>query len=352
MSCPRAAGSRHAPWILAAALLAGCGPPPVSAPAGGQDGARLVAQAQVVPIEGVVEVRPLSEGRVLRVLVRAGERVAAGQLLAELESGLQGAALGQQRAAAAAAAARDRLAIEGARPEEQAALRAAADAARLQAEQARDHWERQQALYGRGFIAVQALRDAERQRDAAQALAREAELRAAAAAGGRPAELDRAQAELHSAQAAVQAGQVELQRTRIVAPAAGVVMTRSVDPGDVIAPSLTAPTLFRIVDPGRLEVRFEVEELLAPRLAVGLEVRYRLPGGGAVLGHGQVLRVAPQVEKRTIGADDARIRADTMVRPAWGDLQLEPGQPPLPVNYRLEAWVSLPPVGEPGNGGR
>src|SRR4051794_23253554 len=53
--------------------------------------ARVVAQAQVVPIDGIIEVRPLAEGKVLRVLVQPGDRVEANQLLAEIESDMQSA---------------------------------------------------------------------------------------------------------------------------------------------------------------------------------------------------------------------------------------------------------------------
>jgi hypothetical protein len=131
-------------------------------------------------------------------------------------------------------------------------------------------------------------------------------------------------------------------RTRIVAPIAGVVMTRNVNPGEIIGSDVTSPTLFRLVDPDRIEVRFEVEELLAPRLSVGLPVQFTLPGvRSTVIGQGHVTRIAPQVEKRSIGADDARIRADSLVRPAWSDFVPEPGTQALPVNYRLEARVML-----------
>ena len=46
---------------------------------------RIVARAVVVAEAGIAEVRPRTEGRVLRVLVREGDKVEAGQLLAEIE---------------------------------------------------------------------------------------------------------------------------------------------------------------------------------------------------------------------------------------------------------------------------
>lgn len=307
--------------------------------------ARIVAQAQIVPIDGIIEVRPLTGGRVLRVLVHPGDRVAAHQLLAEIESDLQSAALRQRRAELGAAEQRAQLAAEGVRPEEQAALAAAAQAAQQDAEQARDRWQRQRQLHQQGFVSEQAATAAERELHAAQDRAREAQLRARAAqAGGRPQEVRAALDQVTSARAALTEGDVALSRTRILAPIGGVVMTRNVNPGDIIGSDVTTPTLFRLVDPDRVEVRFEVEELLAPRLAVGQRVEFTLPGRPGVLGHGRVTRIAPQVEKRSIGADDARIRADSLVRPAWSDFVPEPGTGALPVNYRLEARVLLEPA--------
>jgi len=150
-----------------------------------------------------------------------------------------------------------------------------------------------------------------------------------------------ARAQVASAGAALSADQVALSRTRIVAPIAGTVMARNVNPGDIIGANTTSPTLFRIVDASRTEVRFEFEEQVALRITLGLPVEYTLTGGGAIVGHGKVTRIAPQVERRTIGADDARARADSMVRPAWGDFTPAVGAAPLPVNFRLEARVQL-----------
>jgi multidrug resistance efflux pump len=304
--------------------------------------ARVVAQAQIVPIDGVIEVRPLAEGKVLRVLVKAGDRVATRQLLAEIESDLPLATVRQRRADVRGAEQRLSLTREGLRPEEQAALTAAAEAARHEAELARDHAQRQHELVARGFVSEQSVIESDDNLAAAEARAREAQMRAqAAVAGGRQAEVLAAQEEMTSAGAALDQGQVVLSRTRILAPISGVVMTRNVNPGDIIGSNITSPTLFRIVDPARVEVRLEVEELLAPRLQIGLPVRFVLPSTQIIVGHGTVTRLAPQVEKRSIGADDARIRADSMILPAWSDFTAEPGTEALPVNYRLEAWIDV-----------
>jgi multidrug resistance efflux pump len=160
--------------------------------------------------------------------------------------------------------------------------------------------------------------------------------------GGRAAEVRAARQQITAASAARDVERVQLERTRILAPVAGVVMSRNVNPGDVIAPSVSAPTLFKIVDPARVEVRLEVEELLAADIAAGMPVRFMLPGTQTEVGSGKLQRIAPQVEKRSIGADDARIRADSMIRPAWSEFVPPQGKALPPINYRLEAWVEFP----------
>jgi multidrug resistance efflux pump len=303
---------------------------------------RIVAQAQLVPIDGIIEVRPLAEGKVLRVLVQQGDRVEANQLLAEIESDLQSAEVRQREADARAAAERLALTAEGARPEDRAALAAAAQAARNEADLARDRWQRQRRLFEKGHVSEQAVIEAERSAVAANARAREAELRAkAGAAGGRAAEVRAAREQVAAAKAALSQGRVVLSRTKILAPVGGVIMTRDVHPGDIIGSNVTSPTLFRIVEPLRLEIRLEIEQLLAPQVKVGLPVTFVLPGSKVTVGHGKITRIAPQVEKRSIGADDARVRADSMIRPAWSDLTPAAGTEPLPVNYRLEAWIGF-----------
>jgi HlyD family secretion protein len=309
---------------------------------------RIVAQAQIVPIDGIIEVRPLVEGKVLRVLVQAGDRVQANQLLAEIENDMPKAAVRQREADMKAASERLNLTAEGVRQEEREALAAAAAAARNEAGLAQDRWQRERRLFEQGFISQQTVTEAERNALAAQARAREAEMRAkAGVAGGRPAEVRAAGEQLAAASAALDQGRIVLTRTKIVAPIGGVIMTRSVHPGDIIGSNVTAPTLFKIVNPERTEVRIEVEEPLVSRVAVGLPVTFVLPGGKVSVGHGKVVRIAPQVEKRSIGADDARVRADSMVRPAWSDFTPVDKGDAFPVNFRLEAWVQLSAASRP-----
>ena len=59
------------------------------------------------------------------------------------------------------------------------------------------------------------------------------------------------------------------------------------------------------------------------------------------LGHGAVFRMSPQLARRTIGATDARLRAESQVRSAWVRWA-DDGGAILPMGFRVEARIELP----------
>jgi multidrug efflux pump subunit AcrA (membrane-fusion protein) len=152
---------------------------------------------------------------------------------------------------------------------------------------------------------------------------------------------------------------------RLTAPARGVVLARHAELGDyALAAAHGAPApLFELADPTQTELRVEVEEADAARLVTKLPVEISAPGGlsvhdsapGAGSGHnsapgaesshdstrvrGQVERVSGRLERRTIGADDARVRADGMVRVVA--VSWPAGHPAWPLGARAEVSIEL-----------
>ncbi|MBZ0239049.1 MAG: HlyD family efflux transporter periplasmic adaptor subunit, partial [Deltaproteobacteria bacterium] len=145
-------------------------------------------------------------------------------------------------------------------------------------------------------------------------------------------------ARVAAAQAGYEAAKARRDRAVVVSPVAGIVLSRKVDVGDTAAPGAT---LFEVADPVATEVRIEVEELDALRVGPGMTVTITSPGGTRELGHGTVFRVSPQLGRRTIGATDARLRAESQVRSAWVRWT-EEGGAILPIGLRVEAKVELP----------
>jgi multidrug efflux pump subunit AcrA (membrane-fusion protein) len=338
-------------WLAVAALAAagmlgwiGLRKPATTAVAAGGPIADHVAARGVIDAKnGVAKVRSLVDGRALRVLVRAGDKVQTGQLLAEIESDTIAAELTQREAEQRAAAASVGSIREGSRPEERAALEAEARAARHEWEYAKGRADQDERLFATGGLSASA-RDATVETERVkQALMEEAESRLRLArAGGRMTDVVAARERAQAAEAAARLAQHLLDRTRLVAPIDGLVLVRRLDPGDTVITVTNPPPLFEIADVSETEVRIEVEEAEATRMAVGLSVKVTLPGSTAALGSARVTKVSPRLERRTIDADDARVRAEGLVRVAW--LEWTEGQrPSLALGQHLDAIIQLAP---------
>jgi multidrug resistance efflux pump len=282
---------------------------------------RVIARAIVIPIDGVAEVRPRVEGRVTRVVVREGDVVKAGDVLAELEVEDLRAEVARQRAERAAVESDARSIREGARPEEQAAADGDLQAARDELAIAADHAAREEKLYLSGSTAEASLETARRAADLARSrvLGAEARMRLARAGGRRTAVLA-AEERAAAARESLRAAESVLRRGTLVAPIDGVVIARRIDPGDVVmgAGAAGADTAaFEIADTTKTEVRIEILDADADRIRIGQRVTFTPEGGGPALSEGHVARINPELQKRTIGLEDARVRSDRRVRAAW-----------------------------------
>lgn len=189
---------------------------------------RVVASGRVLP-PARVSLGSLSLARVRRVLVDEGDRVKGGQLLLQLEDDEAQAALAQGRAAVAQAQAR----LSQVRGVSSRVSAEALRQAELTVEQARTRLERAETLAAAGATAQADLDDARK----ALQLARSAQESAAAQAMANAAagsEYRLALATLAQARGQEQAAEARLEQTRLTAPAAGLVLERHAEPGDVV----------------------------------------------------------------------------------------------------------------------
>jgi multidrug efflux pump subunit AcrA (membrane-fusion protein) len=127
----------------------------------------------------------------------------------------------------------------------------------------------------------------------------------------------------------------------LLSPVRGVVLARHVEVGDyALSAAHGAPApLFELADPAHTELRVEVEEADAALLSAKLPVSIALPGAAAARARCEVTRVSGRLERRSIGADDARVRADGMVRVAVASWLGE--HPAWPLGTRVEASIEL-----------
>jgi RND family efflux transporter MFP subunit len=204
---------------------------------------RLPAQGSIAAWQEAVIGAELAGFRVTEVLVNVGDHVRKGQTLARISVDTVSADVAQARAAVAEADASLADALANAK--------------------------RTQDLQAKGFISPQAH---------TQAVTNE----------------QTAIARLAAARARLQAEEVRLAQTRVLAPDDGVISVRNATVG-----SLTQPgqELFRLIRGHRLEWRAEVTASEADKLKPGLPATLWLPSGTEI--KGSVRTVAPTIDPAT-----------------------------------------------------
>jgi HlyD family secretion protein len=150
------------------------------------------------------------------------------------------------------------------------------------------------------------LRSAEAQLAASRSQARAATAQVAsaeAALGVARAQLTAAEATVRQKDAALEQARLDLQHTEIRAPVDGVVVARSVEPGQTVAASLQAPTLFTIAqDLTRMQVETAVDEADVGRLREGIVATFTVDAfpGRSFRGEIAQIRKAAQVVQNVV----------------------------------------------------
>lgn len=183
-------------------------------------------------------------GSVTRVLVDAGDWVRSGQVLAVIDRSVQ--------------------------TQQQASLAAQVDVAAADARLAQSNLDRALKLVDRGFISK--------------------------------ADVDRLTAERDAARARVQVARAQLgelrartNRLNIVAPAAGLVLERNVDPGQVVGAG--TGDLFRLAKGGEMELLARLSEDDLARLSPGMQAQVTPVGSDKTI-TGQIWQIAPVVSEQ------------------------------------------------------
>jgi HlyD family secretion protein len=201
-------------------------------------------------------------GQVTRVLVEPGQWVEAGQALAVIERSVQS--------------------------EEAQQLAASIEVARADARLAQQELERAQSLVGRGFISKA---DVER----------------------RVATRDSANARVRVAEAQLAQARARIGRLDVRSPAAGLVLDRMVEPGQIV--SAGSGALFRIAMGGQMEVRALMSQEDLGRVAAGNPATVSPVGSGQTFA-GSVWQIAPVIDPQTRqGAARVAVAYNPLLRP-------------------------------------
>jgi HlyD family secretion protein len=300
---------------------------------GGDDGERT--------FYGSVDVRNVnvgfrSAGRVAEVLVEEGATVSAGQLLARLDAEPYRRQLAESRATRDSAAARLALLQKGHDSFEIAEAEARVEEQRASLANASRTADRMQRLRISGAQSQRAVDDAIAQRDEITARLRAAEqVLAGLKRGFRSEEIAAARADLERAEASLARANLQLEDTELHAPEVGIVHSRVVDPGSMVAAGATALVLTRSAETW---VRAYVPEPMLGRAVPGTEVEVLTDARPDKPYRARIGSVAPQAEFTPKSVETTDLRTSLVYRVRLriedADAALRQG---MPVTLRLAA---------------
>ena len=290
------------------------------------DPARVIAPGIIESWGGDTQLSAKESGWIDQVLVREGESVRGGQLLAVLDDASQRRAVELARADVAEADAALARIEAGPTAEELRRAEADREAAAARAELARSDAERAARLVGGGAVAV-----AEGERRSAEARALTA---LAAGAQARLEEMERgaraedrraAGARAAAARARLRLAEAALESRRVVAPEAGTVLVSRAHVGEFY--SAGAGPLLVLGDTTRIQVRLEVDEIDASAVAGGAAAAI-YSDGGERMAQGAVFRIAPRMGRKGLPIESPTARQDVRVREVFVEIPASSGLVP------------------------
>ena len=237
-----------------------------------------------------IDLGSVTLGKAVQVAAEEGQHVKAGDVLIQLASAEAEAQVAQARAALAQAQGRFALLRRVASSTATEGLRQAS----LAVESAERQLERSRTLAASGAISALELEQAQQAHDLAVSQRVNASTQAiSAAAGG--SDYAVALASVSQAQAALRASESRLADTRIVAPADGVVLERTIEPGSVVQPGAT---LLVLAKDGPTQLEVEPDEKSLAFVSKGQPALASADAFPTRIFAAQVMTIAPSIDRK------------------------------------------------------
>ena len=287
----------------------------------------LVANGTIEATE--VEVSSKLPGRIAQLLVREGDAVQANQIIARLDMAEIEAEVAQHQAAWARTEAQLKELHAGSRVEEieeaHANLRQAEDNLKL----AKDDWDRFDNLFKEGAISAQERDRAKNKVEVAISQVKAARERyQMIRIGPRPEVIEAARHERDRAKAALGAAQVRLRDGTILAPLAGIVLTKRAEQGEIINPGFPIVVL---IDPDDLWLRVYIPESEIGLVKIGQKGTITVDSFPNRRFEGKVIEISSKAEftPRTVQTKKERVNLVFGVKISLDNRErlLKPGMP-------------------------
>lgn len=280
----------------------------------GPDEGFIVGNGRIEATE--IDIATKLPGRVAEILVREGDFVTAGQVLAHMQvdtlrAQQEEAQAGFREAEYTVAAARAQIAL---RESDVAAMEAVVLQREAELYAARQRIKRTEKLAADGAVSRQELDDdraRSRSAEAGVAAARAQVLAARAAVEAAKAQQTGAESRVAAVQASINRIQVDLADSDLKAPRDGRVQVRVAQPGEVLG---AGGRVLNLLDLSDVYMTFFVPEAAAGRVALGSEVRLVLDSAPDYVLPAQVSFVASQAQFTPKTVETASEREKLMFR--------------------------------------
>jgi HlyD family secretion protein len=260
----------------------------------------ISANGTVQPAQSV-NVSPKSSGVLKQLLVKEGDRVETGQLLAQMDdSNLQGQFLQAQAQVATAQANLDKLEA-GNRPQEIAQARSQLAVAEASRQQAELNFNQNQRLFTAGALSQREFDTSRTALATARAQVEQAkQALSLQQVGNRPEDIDAARAQVLNAQGQLKTVQTQINDTQIRAPFGGVITRKFADPGSFVTPttsssdasSATSSSILALASTNQVVAK--VSETSISKLKVGQRVTIEADAFPGKTFPGTVVQIANQ----------------------------------------------------------
>lgn len=297
----------------------------------------LAAFGRVEGREETIFLGASADGVVQEVLVKDGQTVGKGALLAVIECNDISSAIDVAKAQAdAARQSRIRL-LRGHRDEERRAAAQATEAANAALGQAQDHFGRVNTL-GKGEISREAIEQARHDLEVAQANHEKAVAEQNLTdAGPLPEEISRADAEVVAAEQSVKVASDKLEKCKVRAPIAGTVLKVMTKVGESYSTLLPHP-IFTIADETVRRIRAEVDERDISKVKLGQASIVTADGFPGQKFDGQVVEISHAMKPKSVMSDDPSQKVDRDVLEVI--IELNHASEELPLGLRVTAQLN------------
>jgi multidrug resistance efflux pump len=267
----------------------------------------------IEPADREVRIAAAVPALITAIKVKEGEHVQKDQVLVDLESSVEHAAVKAAEADVAAARATLDKTQRGQRSEERDAALNDWNAAKARAEQSQVQLTRTEQLVKGGAATQEELDKARLQAQADKASASAAEARYAQARdGSRSEDIAQARAALAGAEGRLDQARASLDRHTVRAPFSGEVLQIKSRVGEYYTPGQGDPLLV-LGDTSKLRVRMDVDERDVARVKVGATGYATLDAFPNRRFPGKVVEIGRRMGRKNIRTDDPVERLDTKI---------------------------------------